>query len=258
VILGTDGTRAVENSLDDESPATALSFLDYYHSRPITFQYNEMTLLHFAQIYTMSQTDSEPKLRNKTVIVIVKPHYSPDPNGSNYEQYCRQKLMLHKPFRELSELTAGHASHTDAYADYLQSGNVPPCLQDDIYRLQQQEMNDEHQQTQDEITILRHNSRQVEEWMILCQQNPQIEETDPDTHVDWSAAARAYPNLSEAPTFINRNKESVTVTVPTTANPQLLQGTQLKAYQSIAQHFPQNITEPLRMIITGTAGTQVH
>ncbi len=144
VILGTDGTRAVENNLDNESPATALSFLDHYRSRPTTFEYNEMTLLHFDQNYTMSQTDSEPKLRNKTVIVIVKPHYSPDPNGSNYEQYCHQKLMLHKPFRELSELTAGHASHTDTYADHLQSGNFPPCLQDDIYRLQQQEMN-EHQ-----------------------------------------------------------------------------------------------------------------
>ena len=144
VILGTDGTRAVENSLDNESPATALSILDHYRSRPTTFQYSEMTLLHFAQNYTMSQADSEPKHRNKTVIIIVKPYYSPDPNGSSYEQYCRQKLMLHKPFRELSELTAGHTSHTDAYADYLQSGNVPPCLQDDIYRLQQQEMNDEN------------------------------------------------------------------------------------------------------------------
>lgn len=38
VILGTDGTHAVENSLDNESPATALSILDHYRSRPTTFQ----------------------------------------------------------------------------------------------------------------------------------------------------------------------------------------------------------------------------
>ena len=48
VILGTDGTRAVENTLDNESPATALSILDHYHSYPTKLQYSEMTLLHFA------------------------------------------------------------------------------------------------------------------------------------------------------------------------------------------------------------------
>ena len=37
VILGTDGTRAVENTLDNESPATALSILDHYRSRPQHF-----------------------------------------------------------------------------------------------------------------------------------------------------------------------------------------------------------------------------
>ena len=83
--------------------------------------------------------------------------------------------------------------------------------------------------------------------MILCQQNPQIELHDCDTLINWSAAASAYPNLSEAPTstFISRNKESITSTinVPTTANPQLLQGTQLKAYQTVAQHFSQNHSE---------------
>ena len=52
--------RAIENSLDDENPATALSILDHYHTCP-TSQYTEMTLLNFAQKYTMSQTDSEPK-----------------------------------------------------------------------------------------------------------------------------------------------------------------------------------------------------
>ena len=41
----------------------------FYHTRPITSQYNEMTLLHFAQNYTMSQTDSEPKHRTKLLLL---------------------------------------------------------------------------------------------------------------------------------------------------------------------------------------------
>ena len=45
--------------------------------------------------------------------------------------------MLHKPFRDINELKAGHDCFTDAYADFLQSGNIPRSLEQDIFRLQQ-------------------------------------------------------------------------------------------------------------------------
>ena len=38
-------------------------------------------------------------------------------------------------------------------------------------------------------------------------------------------------------------------------DPQLLQGTQLEAYQIVNDHFIRNEPAPLRMVITGTAGT---
>ena len=38
-----------------------------------------------------------------------------------------------------SELKRTHDSFTDAYAEFLQSGNVPSSLENDIYRLQQHE-----------------------------------------------------------------------------------------------------------------------
>ena len=204
----------------------------------------------------MSKNDSEPKRRNKAVVVIVKPHYSPDPNGNNYEQYCQQKLMLHKPFRDESELKDNYSSFTEAYAHYLHSGNVPPCLQDDIHRLQQQ-ANDNEQQTEDEAIANHPRTRQIEEWMILCEQHNQLEVHDVghNSQVDWAEAARAYPNLAEAPTFIIRSKESAILTSGIFTDPQLLQGTQLEAYQIVVEHFTHHKDNPLRMIITGTAGT---
>ena len=54
-------------------------------------------------------------------------------DGPIYEQYCEQKLMLQKPFRDESQLLNGHDSFTEAYADYLNTGNVPACLWDDIH-----------------------------------------------------------------------------------------------------------------------------
>ena len=139
IVLSLDGSRAVEDHLDEDQPATALSALDHYIGRPFTPQFNEMTLLHFVQQFTMpKELGSDPSRRRKAVVVIVRPFYSPDPNGPKYEEYCRQKLMLHIPFRQEEELLGDSDSHAAAYAIFLLSGSVPPSLEEDIHRLEQQ------------------------------------------------------------------------------------------------------------------------
>ena len=139
VVLSLDGSRAVEDQLQEEQRATAPSILDHYIHRPNSSHFNDMTLLEFSRQYSMPKTmGSEPTRRRKHVVVIPRPYCSPDPAGPHYEQYCRQSLMQHKSFRQCSDLLADCESHVDAYAAFLQSGIVPPCLQDDIHRLQQQ------------------------------------------------------------------------------------------------------------------------
>ena len=54
--------------------------------------------------------------------------------------------MLHKPFRDLQKLT-GFPSYTLAYANFLHSRSVPPSLEDDIYRLEQQSQEHSHDNT---------------------------------------------------------------------------------------------------------------
>ncbi len=143
IVLSLDGSRAVEDQLQEGQPATAPSILDHYIRRPTTSQFRDMTILHFTQKYTMpKELGSDPSHRRKEVVVIVRPFCSPDPNGPKYEQYCRQKLMLHKPFRRQEELLADCDSYATAYAVFLQSGNIPPSLQDDIHRLEQQSSED--------------------------------------------------------------------------------------------------------------------
>ena len=96
-----DGSRAVEDCLDEDQPATALSALDHYIGRPTTPQFNEMTLLHYVQQFTMpKQLGSNPSRRRKAVVVIVRPYFSPDSSGLKYEVYCRQKLI--RPHQPLS------------------------------------------------------------------------------------------------------------------------------------------------------------
>ena len=64
---------------------------------------------------------------------MVLPNCSPDPEGPKYEQYCRQKLMQHVPFRQQEELLDGNET-----SSFLLSGSVPSALDYDLCRLHQQ------------------------------------------------------------------------------------------------------------------------
>ena len=155
VVLSLDGSRAVEEQLKEDQPATVPSALDHYVARPTTPAFQDITLLHFVQQYSIpKELSSEPSRRRKNVVVIVRPYCSPEPSSPKYEQYCRQKLMLHKPFRQQEELLAGSDTFEAAYASFLQSGNVPPSLEDDIYRLEQQQQSQQPTEDNTEVRMV--------------------------------------------------------------------------------------------------------
>ena len=93
--------------------------------------------------------------------------------------------------------------------------------------------------------------------MLICQHNAELQpnmETQED--MDWIWAAQAYPNLEEMPTFICRQRTSAAEHLfSTSANPHHLQGKQLQAYSLMQQHAEAEAPSPLRMIVSGTAGT---
>ena len=138
VILSLDGSRAVEDHLEEGQRATALSIVDHYVGRPHPPHFNSMTLLEFSRQYSMPKTvGAEPTRRSSRIVVIPRPYVSPDPAGDKYEQYCRQSLMQHKCFRLMDDLLSGYDSYIGAYAAFLRSGHIPPCLEDDMYRILQ-------------------------------------------------------------------------------------------------------------------------
>ena len=126
-MLSLDGSRAVEDCLDEDQPATALSALDHYIGRPTTPQFNEMTLLHYVQQFTMpKQLGSNPSRRRKAVVVIVRPYFSPDSSGLKYEVYCRQKLIRqHQPRR--TSRSAPVTLHALAHPPHSSSHSPPQC-----------------------------------------------------------------------------------------------------------------------------------
>ena len=93
--------------------------------------------------------------------------------------------------------------------------------------------------------------------MLICHRNTEFTANPgcDDDH-DWSASSAAYPNLEELPIFITRECQSAQEhPFTTTADPSCLQGKQLTTYIIVKAHLEDNNTTPLRMIVSGTAGT---
>ena len=116
------------------------SQLDHYINRITGTEMEELSLLEFVQKFRMPKCIRvAPIRRKKEIVVIVIPYCPPDPQGPKYEQYCRQKLMLHQPFRHLDELLGDSETHSESYTAFLQPSTVPPSLADDIRRLEVEE-----------------------------------------------------------------------------------------------------------------------
>ena len=100
-------------------------------------------------------------------------------------------------------------------------------------------------------------SRLTEEWMLICCQNAEMQPSmDTQEDIDWTASAQSYPSIDEAPSFISQQRQAAGQHVfTTTANPANLQGKQLQVYTTVQQHHTTNSPPPLRMIVSGTAGT---
>ena len=72
--------------------------------------------------------------------------------------------MLYKEFRNEAELLGGHANFVQAYTAYLQSGDVPTTLLNDIHSLQLQIGTDDTAENTDThselITSQNHSNRE--------------------------------------------------------------------------------------------------
>ncbi len=113
-----------------------------------------MTLLVFAQNYTMPKELGAAPKHHKMKIVSIRPYCSPDPDGPKYEQYCKQKLMLHVPFHHVDQLKGTCDTFSEAYAIFLESGNVPPSLEDDIRRLNEHQLEQDDDDDANEVLLI--------------------------------------------------------------------------------------------------------
>ena len=98
-------------------------------------------------------------------------------------------------------------------------------------------------------------SRPLEEWMLICQHNTDLQpniHSQPD--FDWTQASQLYPNLEETPSFISQRQTAGQHIFTTTADPNKLQGKQLQVYTTVQQHHlsinPPPLQDCLRHVLS--------
>ena len=101
------------------------------------------------------------------------------------------------------------------------------------------------------------NKTTVLGWMQLCHHHTEFEQVTTSCEVDWSPAGKQYNNLQKMPSFIAQHSQHfVNLSFETEAEAQNLKGKQHEAYQIVYNHYHDKLQgSPLRMIISGTAGT---
>ena len=53
------------------------------------------------------------------------------------------------------------------------------------------------------------SSRPLEEWMLICQHNRDLQpNTDSQDDIDWTLDAQCYPNIEEVPSFISQQRQA--------------------------------------------------
>jgi hypothetical protein len=97
VAIGEGGVSESENPM-----ATTKSRLQQYMERPIGME--DLSLQYVLTKYTWIKSNWRQKRDKTDVVLRVYPRFSPNPEDDRYEDFCRTKIILHHPFRDLGAI----------------------------------------------------------------------------------------------------------------------------------------------------------
>ena len=199
-------------------------------------------------------------VRRKELIVRVIPRLLACPSDpEKHARFCRQQLMLHKPFRRVSELTEGFADAVEAYNAWIRSRQVHVT---DI-EAEVADYREDAEYDPVDPDDGAEGQRREEVWVVVCRIFPHIRLREGDNRpvyqqyadYDWTAAAASY-DVATASTFVGDHRQMAAAVsdIPVVSSDTLV-GNQRVAFELVASHADRNDTEPIRAIISGTAGT---
>ena len=200
------------------------------------------------------------------------PRYSRDPEGPEYEQYCRVKLMLHHPFSEPSELRMldedGVFSYATAYRLCRAEHEHPRDPLDPLEVEDEGESESEFESERDEAEpepqaawtdLAARNGRHDAQLADASDLENILGKRPQDIAYNWHASDHLYERVGEQRDFFEQARLLPEVTNRIRNDPSTLQGSQRTAFDTIIDHYRSCFTgvasRQLLLHIDGSAGT---
>ena len=266
-VLAVDGLHVERELVSETAPGNRATTcdLDAYVARDP--ERESLSMVEYFRRHYRSRNQRRGEydaVRRTELIVRVVPRLSACPSDpEKHLRFCQQQLMLHKPFRHVSELTEGFADAVQAYNAMVHGWESHEPTAD----IEAEVANYQADAEYDPVTPgdgVDEPLRQEDDWILLCRalstRNGQDAENDGPAFeqyegYDWSAAAEHY-DVASAGTFVSDQRQTTaTVGDGPHVSADSLVGNQRVAFELVAAHAEQIETEPLRVIFSGTAGT---
>ena len=175
-------------------------------------------------------------------------------DGHQYENFCQQQLMLHKPSRALDQLKNPNQSWSSALISWIQAGGYVPQKTLDALAIEEHEELDSSSSSSSDDELNLESSQDLADWM-LAGRPKQLPRAIPTDNYDWTSYWQSLSDLAvDAETFINKEREQNNIEFTTDADASNLNPHQLKAYNILCKALL-NESPPVRMFVSGTAGS---
>lgn len=265
-----------EEMVSDDDMATTCNWIDRYESR-LPNVLDDVSLLQLFRHYQWNPHRNQFTRRPNAVRVVnIWPVYQPDRmNLDMYTNYCRVKLQLHHPYRDLQELQTDENGHhigwIEAYerciAEHAGLHDEDPLPKE--RDLVDGTVDDEEFESEEEE---EEEDRDARDWQQMARMGPNAQpprnrdrlgRRDIDVEHNWHASYQLYgpDNTRTSSSYIEDQKRLTTVTndnVPD-VNISDLVGSQRRVFLKVMSHYRAILENgnppPLRLNIDGTAGT---
>ena len=260
-----------EDRGDDDSEVTAATWIDHYEARPLGVL-DDVSLLQLFRRHKWKKDHFE--LCPRTVYVVnVWPAYLPDKsNPVIYEEYCRAKLQLHHPYRNIKDLQKdedgndiGWVAAYERCKDECDFHDEDPLMKEEDLESEEPEIEEEFED-EDETE----EERILRDWQELARRGPGTRSTrsrlgqrDIDRDFNWKASYNIYgaDDVKAAESYIDEQKRQTEVfdeEIPDVDISKLV-GNQRRIFLKVISHYQQILAgtnpPPLTINIDGTAGT---
>lgn len=294
VHLNTDPSRELVNlreSAISREEVMCVNSIDKYAGRSRALE-DVCMFTYFRDFDVNSTRTTVPPKRPIAAIVTVIPRYSSDRNGVQYEDYCRQQMLLRAPFRSVADCLQNgrYRTYQAAYEEAIEAGTLVPI----VTRLTEDDLNigndglngdnvdvpDDAANSQDRRSAadLRHTARveeqrirQQADWMMAidpqqhANNDAEFDDFLNDPNIDWAADGRRYNDLNELRSFLRNallnysaphhdDDDDDDVPIPA-VHPPTGNDEQLLILDAIRHHSQCARSKPLRLLIHGCAGT---